>query len=97
MRYMLVKYIKRPNGQMDEEVTVAKRLKTRDIQYSAVILDFQKQQVVQCSMGGVTVPRDWNKILGFYYQYYQSTIDRLCQENNLEIRKTESNEENNTN
>jgi len=97
MRYLLVKYIRRPNGQMDEEVTVTKNLKTRDIQYSAVVLDFKEQKVLQCSMNGVTVPKDWNRIVGFYYQHYKSTIDRLCKENGLEIRTDQTNEKNNTN
>lgn len=82
---------------MDEEITVTKRLKQNDIQCSSVILDFKEQKVLQCSMNGVSVPRDWNRIVGFYYQHYKATIDRLCKENGLEIKVTEPNEENNSN
>jgi hypothetical protein len=97
MRYLLIKYIQRPNGKIDEEVTVTRRLRTKDIQLCAVILDFAKQEVVQASMRGVTVPKDWLRILGFYYQYYKSTIDRLCQENGLKISQDNPNEKNNPN
>jgi len=96
MRYFLVKYLKRPNGQMDEEVSVTRNLKMRDVQSSAVILDFKTQKVLQASMQGVTIPKDWERILGYYYQFYQSTIDRICRENGLIIKKQEPNEKNDT-
>lgn len=64
---------------MDESVTVSKRLRNRDIQMSSVILDFQKHAVLQCSLNGVTAPRDWDRIRGYYYQYYKDVIDRLEQ------------------
>ena len=77
MRYFIVKYLKKPTGQMDELVSVAKRLRTQDLQTSAVILDLMKQQVVMASMNGVTVPKDYKKIRDFYYQYYQKIFDDL--------------------
>jgi hypothetical protein len=40
MRYFLVSYLKQANGQMDEVVSVSARLKLRDRQTAAVILDF---------------------------------------------------------
>ena len=42
MRYLLVSYVRKPNGQMDEQVTVSKRVRTRDLQTCSVVLDFQK-------------------------------------------------------
>ena len=35
MRYFLISYYKKPNGQMDEVVSVSKNLKTRDRQTAA--------------------------------------------------------------
>ena len=77
MRYFLVKYSKKPTGQMDETVSVSKRLRTKDYQTSAVILDFQSRQVVQASMDGVTVPKDWNRIRDFYHRHYARLIEDL--------------------
>jgi hypothetical protein len=77
MRYFLVKYSKKPTGQMDEVVSVSKKIKLRDFQSSAVILDFKTRQVVQASMDGVTVPRDWNRIRDFYHQHYSRLIEDL--------------------
>ena len=62
---------------MDEVVSVSKKIKLRDSQSSAVILDFKTQQVVQASMDGVTVPRDWTRIRDFYHQHYARLIEDL--------------------
>jgi hypothetical protein len=89
MRYFLVSYLKQANGQMDEVVSVSARLKLRDRQTAAVILDFQTQTVLQCSMNGTTVPKDWNKIVSFYYQHYAATFDRLAKQNGIEFKTAE--------
>ena len=77
MRYFLVKYSKKPTGQMDEVVSVSKKIKLRDSQSSAVILDFKTRQVIQASMDGVTVPKDWNRIRDFYHQHYARLIEDI--------------------
>ena len=77
MRYFIVKYIKTPRGQMDEIVSVSKKLKTKDIQTAAVVLDFKTQQVVLSSLNGVTVPKDWWRIRDFYHRYHKRTIEDL--------------------
>jgi hypothetical protein len=91
MRYFLVSYYQKPTGQMDEVVAVTGSLKTRDRQTAAVILDFKTQSVLQCSMNGTTVPKEWNRIVSFYYQHYAATFDRLAKENGIEFKtETES-------
>ena len=103
MRYLTLTYYTRPDGKIDESMSVVRNLKNRDLQMASVILDFKKLQVVKCSMNGVVVPRDWDRIVTYYHQHYASTIERLFAENGYEIVKPEtttkeSNEEsNNTN
>ena len=87
MRYLILTYYKKPTGQIDEERAVAKNLKTRDHATANVILDFKKLEVVKCSMGGVQVPRDFNKIVEYYMQHYENIITRLFAENGYEIEK----------
>ena len=89
MRYLLLTYYKKPNGQIDEVMAVAKNLKTRDHQTANVILDFRTLSVVKCSMVGTVVPRDWDRIVSYYNQYYENIIERLLQENGYEIVKSE--------
>ena len=90
MRYFLISYYQKPNGQMDEVVAVAGSLRTRDRQTAAVILDFRTQSVLQCSMNGTTVPKDWDRIVSFYYQHYAATFDRLAKENGIKFKSAES-------
>ena len=87
MRYLILTYYKKPNGQIDEVMEVANRIKTRDIQCANVILDFKKLKVEKASMGGVNVPQDFNRIVEYYHQQYASTIERLFRENGYEIVK----------
>jgi uncharacterized protein YciU (UPF0263 family) len=85
MRYLILTYYKKPNGQIDESMAIAKSLKKRDLQTANVILDFKLQRVERCTMGDVVVPKDWDRIVSYYYQYYASTIERLFEENGHHI------------
>ena len=93
MRYMIVTYFKKANGQTDESVAVANRVKTQDIQTANVILDFKDQKVLKCRLGDVTVEPDWVKILSYYHQHYANTIERLLKENGYEIAANKENNE----
>lgn len=90
MRYLILTYYKKPSGQIDEVMAVAKNLKTRDHATANVILDFKKLEVVKCSMGGVQVPRDFSKIVEYYMQHYENIITRLFAENGYEIVKPQA-------
>ena len=92
MRYMILTYYKKANGQIDEAIAVTKNLKTRDIQTASVIIDFKKLEIVKASMGGEQVPRDFDRIVKYYMQHYESTITRLFNENGYEVN-LEKNEE----
>ena len=81
MRYLLLTYSTTPNGKIDEAMTIATKIKTRDHQTVNVILDFKELKVVKAAMNNVTVPKDWDRIVGYYYQHYSATIERLFQEN----------------
>ena len=85
MRYLIITYIKRPNGQTDENAQVAKKVKTADLQMASVILDFKTLSVVKCSMAGTNVPRDFDRIAGYYHEHYAATIERLFNENGYEV------------
>jgi len=89
MRYLILTYYKKATGQTDEVMAVAKNLKTRDHATASVILDFKTLSVLKCSMGGVQVPKDFDRIVQYYMQHYESTINRLFKENGYEIVKPE--------
>lgn len=85
MRYLILTYYKKANGQIDEAIAVAKNLKPRDIQTASVIVDFKKLEIVKASMGGEQVPRDFNRIVEYYMQHYEAIITRLFNENGYEV------------
>ena len=81
MRYLLLTYYHKPNKQIDEAMTLANKIRTKDWQTVNVILDFKELKVLKCSMNDTSVPKDWDRIVSYYYQYYSATIERLFQEN----------------
>lgn len=81
MRYLLLTYITKPDGKIDEMMTIATKIKKKDWQTTNVILDFKEQKVLLCSVSGITAKKDWDTIVSYYYQHYAHTIERLFQEN----------------
>ena len=80
MRYFLVTYFKKPNGQMDEVVTVAKHVRQKDNATCSVILDFVKKSVLKCSVNGQPGSRDFDTVRNYFVQHYPNVIARLEQE-----------------
>jgi len=89
MRYLLITYYTKPNGQIDEVMSVAKKLRSRDWQMTNVILDFKECKVLLASVKGLTATRDWDTIVAYYYKHYAATIERLFQENGHESPKVD--------
>jgi hypothetical protein len=85
MRYLIITYYKKADGQIDETTAVAKNLKLRDHQTASVILDFKKLSVIKASLNGVSVPKDFNRVVEYYMQHYKNIIERLFKENGYEI------------
>ena len=86
MRYLLLTYYRKPSGKIDEAMTITRNLKLQDRQTANVILDFKTLSVLKCSMDGVVVPKDWDRIVSYYYKHYSATIERLFTENGHEIK-----------
>ena len=91
MRYLTLQYYKKANGQIDESMTVTNRLKLNDWQTASVILDFRDQKVLKASVDGNTIEKDWERVVGYYYQHYSSTIERLFIENGHVAPESETN------
>jgi hypothetical protein len=77
MRYFIVTYVKKPDGQMDELIEIGNRVRSRDTQMASVILDFKQKSVLKSSLGDTVIPREWQRIRDFYYQHYERVIDQL--------------------
>ena len=80
MRYLLITFMRKPNGQIDEQVAVSKRVKTSDIQTCNVILDFVKKKIDKCVIEGKVVESDWEKMNEYYKRIYPSLVAQLEKE-----------------
>jgi len=85
MRYLIITYYQKANGQIDESTAVSRNLKLRDHQTASVILDFKKLSVIKAQLNGTSAPKDFNRIVKFYMQHYENIIRRLFEENGYEI------------
>jgi len=77
MRYFIVRYLRKANGQMDELVAVSKKIKLADASAAAVILDFRRRHVEKAHLDGVTLPREFDRIRDFYHKHYPKIIQEL--------------------
>ena len=77
MRYFIVRYLRKPTGQMDELVAVSKKIKLSDAASAAVILDFKSRRVEKAHLDGTTLPRDFTRIRDFYARHYAGIIRDL--------------------
>jgi len=77
MRYLLITYIRKPNGQIDEQVEVSKKIRERDITTCNVIMDFKDKVVNKCVVDGLILNKDWDRLYGYYQPIYTSIIERL--------------------
>lgn len=83
MKYLIVTYYKKPNGQIDEAVTVSKKIKPADQQTSNVIMDFEQKQVLKCMIEGNKIDTDWEKLYEYYNRHYPNVIKKLEEESSV--------------
>lgn len=83
MRYLLITFFRRPGGQIDEQVTVSKKMKPSDIQTCNVILDYQTKKVEKCVIEGKSTSTDWDKMNEYYKKIYPVLIEQLEKNNQI--------------
>jgi hypothetical protein len=90
MRYLMLTYYTKANGKIDESMIVATRVRTKDWQMANVILDFKELKVIKASVRDNAIPKDWDRIVGYYYPFYTNIMERLFQENGHELPDKET-------
>lgn len=77
MRYFVVTYIQKPDGQYDEQVSVLEKNLTNKINVTAnVILDFKERKVVKARLNE-SIDRDWDLLRNYFHQVYPQVIEQL--------------------
>lgn len=80
MRYLMVTFLRKPGGQIDEQVQVAKRIRTSDNQMCNVIIDFANKKVEKCVIEGKVVDTDFDRMVEYYRKIYPNLIEQLERE-----------------
>jgi len=81
MRYLFLTFYTQASGKIDEVMTVTNKIRKKDWQTVNVILDFKELKVLTSTINGQPATKDWEVIVGYYYQFYAKTFERLFQEN----------------
>jgi hypothetical protein len=84
MRYLLITFIRKPGGQIDELVSASKRVKTADINTCNIILDYAKRKVEKSVVEGKRVDMDFEKLNEYYRKVYPQLISQLEKESTVE-------------
>ncbi len=77
MKYLLIQFLRKPNGQIDEQISIAKKLKPVDLQTCNVILNYVEKKVEKCVIEGKVVDTDWDRMNTYYKKIYPSLISNL--------------------
>ena len=80
MRYLLVSFLRRRAGQIDEMVSVTKRVRTSDMESNNVILDFAEKKIVKCLIEGKNHDTTFDKMREYYNRIYPNLIQQLERE-----------------
>ena len=80
MRYLLITFMRKPGGQIDESVAVSRNLKPADIQTCNVIIDYAKKKVEKCVIEGKVIETDFEKMNEYYKKVYTNLIEQLEKE-----------------
>ncbi len=92
MRYLLINFLRKRAGQIDEMVSVAKRVRTSDMNSANVILDFADKKVMKCVIEGKNHDTTFDKMRDYYYRVYPNLVEQLEREAGIEkgLAKLES-------
>lgn len=77
MRYLLITYLRKPGGQIDEQVGFSKRVRDKDIDTCNVIMDYKDKKVVKCFIEGKKIDTDFDAMDTYYKKIYPELITQL--------------------
>lgn len=80
MRYLLISFWRKRAGQIDEMVSVSKRVRTSDMENANVILDFADKKILKCVIEGKTHDSTFDKMREYYARIYPNLVEQLERE-----------------
>lgn len=74
---MLITFLRKPGGKIDEQVGFSKKIRTVDQQTCNVILDFKERKVVKCVIEGKVTPTSFERMHQYYKEIYPQMVEEL--------------------
>jgi len=74
------------NVSYDEGIAIARRIKTRDLQMSKIILDFTERKIVKNGWGD---GRTFEELFSYFYQGYPNYINPILKELGYSVQTTD--------
>jgi hypothetical protein len=90
MRYLLITFYRKAGGQIDEHVSVSKRVRNSDISQSNIIMDFGKNKIDKCVVEGKKLEKSFEDLRNYYYKIYPNLILQLEKEGPISIKQRET-------
>ena len=87
MRYLLVTFMRKAGGQIDESVSVNKRVRTSDTMNSNIIMDFAEKKVLKCVIEGKVHDTTFEKMRDYYNKIYPQLIQQLEREAPITVKQ----------
>ena len=84
MRYLMISFLRKRAGQIDEMVSVTKRVRTSDMNNANVILDFADKKVMKCVIEGKNHDTTFDKMREYYARVYPNLVEQLEREAGIE-------------
>jgi len=80
VRYLVVSFWRKRAGQIDEVVSLSKRVRNSDMKDANVILDFATNKIVKCVIEGKNHDTTFEKMRDYYEKIYPNLIQQLERE-----------------
>lgn len=80
MRYLMISFLRRVGGQIDEAVSVGKRVRTSDTNNANIIIDFAEKKVLKCVIEGKAHDTSFEKMREYYHKVYPQLVEQLEKE-----------------
>lgn len=76
----MITFLRKVAGQIDEAVSVSKRVRTSDTMNANIIMDFVGKKVLKCVIEGKVHDTTFEKMRDYYAKIYPQLIEQLEKE-----------------
>lgn len=76
----MISFFRKVGGQIDEAVSVSKRVRTSDTMNANIIMDFAEKKVLKCVIEGKVHDTTFERMRDYYAKIYPNLISQLEKE-----------------